>query len=56
MQSKDPTTKLLTNSSTYQGQTFMVIGTAGELPKAPEKPIVFLEGAAVVYSLLLAAR
>ncbi|KAF5383880.1 hypothetical protein D9757_007411 [Collybiopsis confluens] len=25
------------------GQTFMVIGTAGELPKAPEKPIVFLE-------------
>lgn len=27
-----------------QGQTFMVIGTAGELPKAPEKPIVFLEG------------
>lgn len=30
-----------------QGQTFMVIGAAGELPKAPEKPIVFLEGAAV---------
>ncbi|KAJ3808354.1 hypothetical protein F5876DRAFT_46171 [Lentinula aff. lateritia] len=25
------------------GQTLMVIGTAGELPKAPEKPIVFLE-------------
>ncbi|KAE9403389.1 cysteine proteinase [Gymnopus androsaceus JB14] len=25
------------------GQTFMVIGTAGELPKAPAKPIVFLE-------------
>ncbi|KAF9221830.1 cysteine proteinase [Gyrodon lividus] len=25
------------------GQTFMVIGTAGELPKPPEKPIVFLE-------------
>ncbi|KAJ4480924.1 hypothetical protein J3R30DRAFT_3462421 [Lentinula aciculospora] len=25
------------------GQTFMVIGTPGELPKAPEKPIVFLE-------------
>ncbi|KAF9261991.1 cysteine proteinase [Marasmius fiardii PR-910] len=25
------------------GQTFMVIGTAGELPKAPEKPTVFLE-------------
>ncbi|KIK57595.1 hypothetical protein GYMLUDRAFT_46157 [Collybiopsis luxurians FD-317 M1] len=25
------------------GQTFMVIGTAGELPKAPEKPVVFLE-------------
>jgi ubiquitin carboxyl-terminal hydrolase 14 len=27
------------------GQTFMVIGTAGELPKPPTKPIVFLEGA-----------
>jgi ubiquitin carboxyl-terminal hydrolase 14 len=27
-----------------QGQTFMVIGAAGELPKPPEKPIVFLEG------------
>ncbi|KXN85247.1 Ubiquitin carboxyl-terminal hydrolase 6 [Leucoagaricus sp. SymC.cos] len=26
------------------GQTFMVIGAAGELPKPPEKPIVFLEG------------
>ncbi|KAJ6539926.1 hypothetical protein B0H10DRAFT_2203739 [Mycena sp. CBHHK59/15] len=25
------------------GQTFMVIGAAGELPKPPEKPIVFLE-------------
>ncbi|KIJ25309.1 hypothetical protein M422DRAFT_785614 [Sphaerobolus stellatus SS14] len=24
-------------------QTFMVIGAAGELPKAPEKPVVFLE-------------
>jgi hypothetical protein len=22
----------------------MVIGAAGELPKAPEKPVVFLEG------------
>ena len=28
-----------------EGQTFMVIGAAGELPKPPEKPIVFLEGA-----------
>ena len=27
-----------------KGQTFMVIGAAGELPKPPEKPIVFLEG------------
>lgn len=27
-----------------QGQTFTVIGAAGELPKPPEKPIVFLEG------------
>ncbi|KAF8900164.1 hypothetical protein CPB84DRAFT_1779499 [Gymnopilus junonius] len=26
-----------------EGQTFTVIGAAGELPKAPEKPIVFLE-------------
>ncbi|KAH6912061.1 ubiquitin carboxyl-terminal hydrolase 6 [Coprinopsis sp. MPI-PUGE-AT-0042] len=26
-----------------EGQTFMVIGAAGELPKAPEKPVVFLE-------------
>ncbi|KAH9922256.1 cysteine proteinase [Fomitopsis serialis] len=26
-----------------EGQTFMVIGAAGELPKPPEKPIVFLE-------------
>jgi len=25
------------------GQTFTVIGAAGELPKPPEKPIVFLE-------------
>lgn len=28
----------------HQGQTFMVIGAAGELPKPPEKPVVFLEG------------
>ncbi|KAG9310870.1 hypothetical protein JVU11DRAFT_8725 [Chiua virens] len=26
------------------GQTFTVIGAAGELPKPPEKPILFLEG------------
>ncbi|KAF8637118.1 hypothetical protein AX17_003022 [Amanita inopinata Kibby_2008] len=26
-----------------EGQTFMVVGAAGELPKPPEKPIVFLE-------------
>jgi hypothetical protein len=30
-----------------QGQTFMVIGAAGDLPKPPEKPIVFLEGVPV---------
>lgn len=28
-----------------QGQTFMVIGAAGELPKPPSTPTVFLEGA-----------
>ena len=28
-----------------QGQTFMVIGAAGELPKPPSTPIQFLEGA-----------
>jgi ubiquitin carboxyl-terminal hydrolase 14 len=27
-----------------QGQTFMVIGAAGELPKPPENKTVFLEG------------
>ena len=27
-----------------QGQTFMVIGAAGELPKPPSTPIQFLEG------------
>lgn len=26
-----------------QGTTFMLIGTADELPKAPEKPQVFME-------------
>jgi ubiquitin carboxyl-terminal hydrolase 14 len=31
------------NVGPKQGQTFMVIGAAGELPKPPEKPIVFLE-------------
>lgn len=30
--------------SPNQGGSFMVVGSAGELPKAPEKPIVFLEG------------
>ncbi|KAF9468278.1 hypothetical protein BDZ94DRAFT_1183855 [Collybia nuda] len=29
--------------SPKEGQTFMVIGAAGELPKPPTKPIVFLE-------------
>lgn len=31
-------------SVSLQGQTFMVIGAAGELPKPPEKATVFLEG------------
>ncbi|RUS31767.1 ubiquitin-related domain-containing protein, partial [Jimgerdemannia flammicorona] len=26
-----------------EGQIFMVMGTAGDLPKAPEKPILFVE-------------
>lgn len=30
------------------GQTFMVIGAAGELPKPPVKPVVFLEGYSAV--------
>lgn len=29
------------------GMSFMVLGTAGELPKPPEKKIVFLEGSVV---------
>ena len=33
-----------THSCSLQGQTIMVIGAAGELPKPPPKPIVFLEG------------
>jgi len=33
------------------GQTFMVIGAAGELPKPPEKPIVFLEGASSTFKI-----
>ena len=33
------------------GQTFMVIGAAGELPKPPEKPIVFLEGAPLTFEI-----
>lgn len=27
-----------------EGQTFMVVGAAGELPKPPEKPTQFIEG------------
>ena len=27
-----------------QGQTFTVIGAAGELPQPPPQPVVFLEG------------
>ena len=30
-----------------EGLSFMVLGTAGELPKPPEKKIVFLEGSVV---------
>ena len=33
----------LTKIGARAGQTFMVIGTAGELPKAPTGPITFLE-------------
>lgn len=33
----------LTKVGAKPGQTFMVIGTAGELPKAPEGPITFIE-------------
>ncbi|KAJ1020052.1 hypothetical protein NDA16_004332 [Ustilago loliicola] len=33
----------LTKIGARPGQTFMVIGTAGELPKAPEGPITFIE-------------
>lgn len=33
----------LTKIGAKPGQTFMVIGTAGELPKAPEGPITFIE-------------
>ena len=29
----------------------MVIGAAGELPKPPAKPIVFLEGTTIVFYL-----
>ena len=30
-----------------EGMNFMVLGTAGELPKPPEKKTVFLEGSVV---------
>uniref|UniRef100_A0A8H8CF76 Ubiquitin carboxyl-terminal hydrolase n=1 Tax=Psilocybe cubensis TaxID=181762 RepID=A0A8H8CF76_PSICU len=35
--------KVMVKGGVLKGQTFMVIGAAGELPKAPPKPIVFLE-------------
>ncbi|EFI26871.1 ubiquitin carboxyl-terminal hydrolase 6 [Coprinopsis cinerea okayama7 len=35
--------KVMVKGGVLKGQTFMVIGAAGELPKPPEKPIVFLE-------------
>ena len=31
-----------------KNQTFMVVGAAGELPKPPPQPVVFLEGALFV--------
>ena len=34
-----------------EGMSFMVLGTAGELPKPPEKKIVFLEGSVVDHCL-----
>jgi ubiquitin carboxyl-terminal hydrolase 14 len=38
-----------------QGQTFRVIGAAGELPKPPETPVQFLEGT-LDYSRLASSR
>ncbi|KAF7369836.1 Ubiquitin carboxyl-terminal hydrolase [Mycena venus] len=35
--------KVMVKGGVLKGQTFMVIGAAGELPKPPEKPVVFLE-------------
>ena len=35
--------RLTRHTRELQGQTFMVIGTAGELPKPPTEKIVFLE-------------
>ena len=32
-----------------KNQTFMVVGAAGELPKPPREPTVFLEGALFDY-------
>jgi len=34
-----------------EGMSFMVLGTAGELPKPPERKIVFLEGPVVDHCL-----
>ncbi|PPQ95123.1 hypothetical protein CVT25_011666 [Psilocybe cyanescens] len=39
----DPSFNDFIDNEHVQGQTFMVIGAAGELPKAPPKPVVFLE-------------
>ncbi|KAF9481605.1 ubiquitin carboxyl-terminal hydrolase 6 [Pholiota conissans] len=35
--------KVMVKGGVLKGQTFTVIGAAGELPKPPQKPIVFLE-------------
>lgn len=36
-----------------EGMNFMVLGSAGELPKPPEKKTVFLEGSVVDHRLCL---
>lgn len=39
-----PMSPVIVDLIPQQGQTFMVIGAAGDLPKPPERPVVFLEG------------
>lgn len=39
----------MSHVTTSKNQTFMVVGAAGELPKPPPQPVVFLEGALFVF-------